>query len=588
MTMIEDTQLVRQLKRGSTHALRRIYDKYRDQLLKTSMVLTGDKMLSEDVVQDVFIRLIQTSHRLKTYGSFRNYLITCVINRIRTLRRDSRRHQEAEYIQTSNTNSIKPQNPYLLFRTLLTRVAIVAVLILLIAVVCNISNPFSESVAWADVQKSFSEQACLHCKIGEYPYETEFWVRLYPPQIFMKGKRPAIWEFGGGQEDRCYVMDFASRQKWTYNSLRKTIVTSSLTASEQEEEPADYIHYAQNMAALLGQGELYDYDVVVENDNSGRETRFQLIQSGIKLASISVDDSTHLPTYIRVYQDPNDSNVVSDSYQDVYFDYPPISPTSIRDLGVSEDIPVIKIDPPEPELQALADAHDSARGLITNCQGMSFYRTSLNNYFYVGVFQSLGEQGRVRSASLNYDSPRKSKTVAQNVDSFKKHTRSFGKWTENEPLEETIFPAINVPLKARFRDNLVNWTHGQWKCVYSDDPSLSSAIGLQFVNHAYGKALMTWWLDPEHDYWVCGFDHINVRTPKHRESSLIIKLIYRVKSFARTSEGKWYPSRIERNWVQQNGDEREASWDIYLEELPQSDTTLTRDFLVRAFSHLLD
>jgi len=98
MTVIEDVQLVRQLKKGSTRALRRIYDKYRDPLLKTSMVLTGDRMLSEDVVQDVFTRLIQISGRISAYGNFRNYLITCVINRIRTLRRDSKRHQEVEYL----------------------------------------------------------------------------------------------------------------------------------------------------------------------------------------------------------------------------------------------------------------------------------------------------------------------------------------------------------------------------------------------------------------------------------------------------------------------------------------------------------
>ena len=63
MTVIEDVQLVRQLKKGSTRALRRIYDKYRDPLLKTSMELTGDRKLSEDVVQDVFTRLIQISGR---------------------------------------------------------------------------------------------------------------------------------------------------------------------------------------------------------------------------------------------------------------------------------------------------------------------------------------------------------------------------------------------------------------------------------------------------------------------------------------------------------------------------------------------
>ncbi len=100
------------------------------------------------------------------------------------------------------------------------------------------------------------------------------------------------------------------------------------------------------------------------------------MQSGVKLASIHVDDSNSLPTYIRVYQDQKDPNVVSDSYQDLYFDYPPISPTSIRDLGIPEAVAVIQIDPPEPELLTLAETHDSARRLIMNCQGMSLFITS--------------------------------------------------------------------------------------------------------------------------------------------------------------------------------------------------------------------
>jgi hypothetical protein len=489
----------------------------------------------------------------------------------------------------------------------------VAVLILLVAVLCDFFIPFSESVAWADVQESFSQQPCLHYKIGEHPYETEFWVRLNPPQIFMKAKRPAIWEFGGGQEDRCYVMDYALGQKWTYNSLRKTIVTSSLSASEQEEEPADYIHYAQHMAALLGQGELYGYDIVMDNESPGRETRFQLMQSGVKLASIYVDDSNHLPTYIRVYQDPNDANVVSDSYQDLYFDYPPISPTSIRDLGIPEDIAVIQIDPPEPELLKLAETHDSARRLIMNCQGMSLFITSQqkqneSHWCSVGILQALGKQEKARDISMHLGQGHKSRTVTEVVDSilgvapWRKKTEEemeerahslLPKWhdwddTGTGILSQCVFPDVYIPLKPKFQHMVENSGDGQWRTVHSDDPALSSAIGLQLVNHASGKTLNTWWLDPEHDYWVCGYDLTTVEAPKHRAPHLILEMTYRVKSFARTSEGKWYPSRIEQDCVAQNGDEVADSWDIHLEELSQSDTRLTRDFLIRAFSHLVD
>jgi RNA polymerase sigma-70 factor (ECF subfamily) len=94
--MLEDKLLILRFKRGDCDALRQIYDKYKGDLLKLAIFLTGDLCQSEDVVQDVFVKLAQSYDRLGVRSNIKNYLITCVINRIRTLRRDHQRHEKKE------------------------------------------------------------------------------------------------------------------------------------------------------------------------------------------------------------------------------------------------------------------------------------------------------------------------------------------------------------------------------------------------------------------------------------------------------------------------------------------------------------
>jgi len=94
--MWQNRQLIWRLQRGRVDALRLIYDRYKLDLLKMAAVLTGDIGQSEDVVQDVFLKLAESYDRLGAHSNLRNFLITCLVNRIRTLRRDSQRHRAAE------------------------------------------------------------------------------------------------------------------------------------------------------------------------------------------------------------------------------------------------------------------------------------------------------------------------------------------------------------------------------------------------------------------------------------------------------------------------------------------------------------
>ncbi len=92
-SMMEDRLLIWKFKRGSKDALRRIYEKYRHDLLKLAVSLAGDVNAAEDVVQDVFVSFAQTGSRIQPAGDLRKYLITCVANRIRNRRRDQGRHE---------------------------------------------------------------------------------------------------------------------------------------------------------------------------------------------------------------------------------------------------------------------------------------------------------------------------------------------------------------------------------------------------------------------------------------------------------------------------------------------------------------
>lgn len=89
----EERLLIRRFKLGSKDALRQIYEKYKNDLLKLAVALVGDVNTAEDVVQDVFVSFAQSAARIRPRGSLKRYLVTSAVNRIRNLRRDRQRHE---------------------------------------------------------------------------------------------------------------------------------------------------------------------------------------------------------------------------------------------------------------------------------------------------------------------------------------------------------------------------------------------------------------------------------------------------------------------------------------------------------------
>ena len=81
--MIEDKLLIWKFKRGSSDALSRIYQKYKNNLLKIASGLLNDTAAAEDIVHDCFVSLAQSAEKLRLNGNLKSYLATSVANRAR-------------------------------------------------------------------------------------------------------------------------------------------------------------------------------------------------------------------------------------------------------------------------------------------------------------------------------------------------------------------------------------------------------------------------------------------------------------------------------------------------------------------------
>ena len=83
--------LVRQFNKGDIGALRQIYAQYKVDLTILATALLFDKALAEDVVHEVFARLLDTTRKIRINSSLRGYLLRAVANGARNVNRSDRR-----------------------------------------------------------------------------------------------------------------------------------------------------------------------------------------------------------------------------------------------------------------------------------------------------------------------------------------------------------------------------------------------------------------------------------------------------------------------------------------------------------------
>ncbi|MHC4292942.1 MAG: RNA polymerase sigma factor [Planctomycetota bacterium] len=89
--MLEDKMLIWKFKAGSTEAFKRIYNKYEGFLLTLAVNLLHDASAAEDVVQDVFIKFVQSPGKFHLATNLKSYLAVCTANRAKDLLR-KRKH----------------------------------------------------------------------------------------------------------------------------------------------------------------------------------------------------------------------------------------------------------------------------------------------------------------------------------------------------------------------------------------------------------------------------------------------------------------------------------------------------------------
>ena len=108
--MLEDKIFVFRFNRGSREALRRIYEKYKDDLLGLAVALLNDVSLAEDVVHDVLVSFAQSAGTFNLTGSLKSYLSTCVANRARDRNRNMYQSDSAlEAADEISSDTVDPE-----------------------------------------------------------------------------------------------------------------------------------------------------------------------------------------------------------------------------------------------------------------------------------------------------------------------------------------------------------------------------------------------------------------------------------------------------------------------------------------------
>ena len=87
--MRHDRELVRRWNQGEKAALRQIYHLYKHDLVTLAHTLLCQKAAADDVVHDVFAKLLDSRRRIRIKRCLRAYLLSAVANTARNRNRES-------------------------------------------------------------------------------------------------------------------------------------------------------------------------------------------------------------------------------------------------------------------------------------------------------------------------------------------------------------------------------------------------------------------------------------------------------------------------------------------------------------------
>ena len=107
--MFEDQRLLDRLRSGDREALRIIYEKYIDDLLRVAASLLSDIQSAEDCLHDVFVEFAGSVNGSMIHSNLKSYLISCVANRARDQLRGKARQSKCRPEQLSSR--LAPTSP---------------------------------------------------------------------------------------------------------------------------------------------------------------------------------------------------------------------------------------------------------------------------------------------------------------------------------------------------------------------------------------------------------------------------------------------------------------------------------------------
>ena len=100
--MQEDQTWLQQLQRGEPEGLRRIYERYKDDLITIAAGLLVDRASAEDCLHDVFVHLAGSAAGIRLHSTLKGYLVTSVVNRARDVLRREKRSQPVSWDQLAD------------------------------------------------------------------------------------------------------------------------------------------------------------------------------------------------------------------------------------------------------------------------------------------------------------------------------------------------------------------------------------------------------------------------------------------------------------------------------------------------------
>ena len=104
---MEDEILVQQLKKGSREAFDLLYEKYKNLVIRTAYLITGNKPDSEDVAQETFVKVYLHITELKNDAGFKPWMMRILVRTAyRTGKKKSREVPDDEIERLSESQTL--------------------------------------------------------------------------------------------------------------------------------------------------------------------------------------------------------------------------------------------------------------------------------------------------------------------------------------------------------------------------------------------------------------------------------------------------------------------------------------------------